>query len=379
MIDSHMSRRSLIGAGLGVGLAAGFAPGVLAAPFKARLARPAKPLVIGHRGCSALRPEHTLGSYAKAIADGADFIEPDLVSTKDGVLIARHENNIAETTDVSTRPEFAARKTTKTVDGEQVTGWFTEDFTLAEIKTLRAKERLGALRPESHGYDGKFQVVTFEEIADFVAAESAARGRVVGVIPELKHSTYFASIGLPLEQRFLDRLHASAYLQTAPVIVQSFEIANLKWLRPRLDGLGNVQLLQLTMPGSMRPADVVAKGSGPTFDQMHSDAGLAEMATYADWISPYNMALLGRDKDGKLLAQGTGLADRAHAAGLLVSTWTFRPENYFLPMDLRDGTDQGKRNPAGSIAEIRRYLALGIDSFFTDDPAIGRQAVDGRA
>ncbi|QSR17311.1 glycerophosphodiester phosphodiesterase family protein [Novosphingobium sp. KA1] len=374
MID----RRSLVGAGLGVGLAAGFGPGVLAAAARARPARPARPLVIGHRGCSALRPEHTLGSYAKAIADGADFIEPDLVSTRDGVLIARHENNIAETTDVSARPEFAGRKATKTIDGEQVTGWFTEDFTLAEIKSLRAKERLGALRPESHAHDGRFQVVTFEEIADFVAAEAAARGRVIGVIPELKHSTYFGSIGLPLEQRFLDRLHASAYLQSAPVIVQSFEIANLKWLRARLDALSNVQLLQLTVPGSMRPADVVARGAGPTFDQMHSDAGLAEIARYADWISPNNLALLGRDKDGKLLPQGTGLVERAHAAGLLVSTWTFRPENYFLPADLRDGTEQGKHNPAGSVAEIRRYLALGIDSFFTDDPAIGRQAVDGR-
>ncbi|WP_334185013.1 glycerophosphodiester phosphodiesterase family protein [Novosphingobium sp.] len=382
MIESPFSRRSLIRTGAGVAagtFAASIMPSAIAAPVPAARQRPAKPLVIGHRGASALRPEHTLASYAKAIADGADFIEPDLVATKDGMLIARHENNIAETTDVADHAEFAARKTTKTIDGEQVTGWFTEDFTLAEIKTLRAKERLGPLRPESHGYDGRFQVVTFEEIADFAAAEAAARGRVIGVIPEIKHSTYFASIGLPLEQRFLDRVHASAYLQTAPLIVQSFEVSNLKWLRQRLDGLGKVQLMQLTVPGKMRPADLAAKGSGPSFDDLHTPAGLAEMATYADWISPYNLALIARDKDNRLAAKPSDLIANAHKAGLLVSTWTFRPENYFLPADLRSAGGDGSRNPEGSIAEIRRYLALGLDAFFTDDPAIGRKAVDERA
>jgi glycerophosphoryl diester phosphodiesterase len=382
MIESPFSRRSLIRTGAGVAagtFAASIMPSAIAAPVPAARQRPAKPLVIGHRGASALRPEHTLASYAKAIADGADFIEPDLVATKDGVLIARHENNIAETSDVADHAGFAARKTTKTIDGEQVTGWFTEDFTLAEIKTLRAKERLGPLRPESHGYDGRFQVVTFEEIADFAAAEAAARGRVIGMIPEIKHSTYFASIGLPLEQRFLDRVHASAYLQTAPLIVQSFEVSNLKWLRQRLDGLGNVQLMQLTVPGKMRPADLAAKGSGPSFDDIHTPAGLAEMATYADWISPYNLALIARDKDNRLAAKPSDLIANAHKAGLLVSTWTFRPENYFLPADLRSSGGDGARNPEGSIAEIRRYLALGLDAFFTDDPAIGRKAVDERA
>ncbi len=386
MIQSPLSRRLLIRTGAGVAastLAASVMPPAMAvtgsAPISAARQRPAKPLVIGHRGASALRPEHTLASYAKAIADGADFIEPDLVATKDGVLIARHENNIAETTDVADHPEFATRKTSKSIDGEQVTGWFTEDFTLAEIKTLRAKERLGPLRPESHGYDGRFQVVTFEEIADFVAAEAAARGRTIGVIPEIKHSTYFASIGLPLEQHFLDRVRASAYLRTAPLIVQSFEVSNLKWLRQRIGDLGNVQLMQLTVPGKVRPADLAAKGSGPTFDDLHTPAGLAEMATYADWISPYNLALIARDKDNRLAAKPSDLIANAHKAGLLVSTWTFRPENYFLPADMRSSGGDGARNPEGSIAEIRRYLALGLDAFFTDDPAIGRKAVDERA
>lgn len=382
MNTTLVSRRSLMRAGASAavaGLAATMAPDAVAATaplVRRHPARPAKPLVIAHRGASALRPEHTLAAYAKAIADGADFIEPDLVATRDGVLIARHENNIAETTDVADHPEFAARKATRTIDGEAVTGWFTEDFTLAEIKTLRAKERLGPLRPISHAFDGQFQVATFEEIADFVAAEASARGRSIGVIPELKHSTYFASIGLPLEQRFLDRVRASRYLRTTPVIVESFEVSNLKWLRERIGDLGNVQLMQLTVPGSMRPVDLAAAGRGPTFDDLHTPRGLAQIATYADWLSPYSLALITRDKDGRLAPQATSLIADAHKAGLLVSTWTFRPENYFLPSDLRDSAGDAARNPAGSVAEIRRYLAAGIDAFFTDDPALGRQAVD---
>lgn len=337
---------------------------------------PAKrPLVVAHRGASALRPEHTLASYAKAIEDGADFIEPDLVSTRDGVLVARHENAITDTTDVARRPEFADRRKTRTIDGETITGWFTEDFTLAEIKQLRAIERLGDLRPESKGFNGQFQIVTFEEIADFAAAEASARGRLIGVIPEIKHSTYFAGIGLPLEQRVLDRIAASSYLQTAPVVLQSFEVSNLRWLRERLEGQRNVELMQLTMPGPMRPADLAAKGSGPSYDDMHGEAGLAEMARYADWISPYNLALLGRDSEGNLLDTSTGLAQRAQAAGLKVGTWTLRPENYFLPANLRSAGGEAARNREGSIAEIMRYLALGLDGFFTDDPAIGREAV----
>lgn len=364
MSHFQLSRRSLFRIGVSAGLF-GMAPGMRAAPVPVKrsiVSGPLAvvPLVIGHRGASALRPEHTLAAYARAIADGADFIEPDLVSTRDGVLIARHENNIAETTDVSSRPQFADRRVTKTIDGETVTGWFTEDFTLAEIKSLRAKERLGALRPESQSYDGRFQVATFAEIADFVAAE--AKGRTVGIIPELKHSTYFASIGLPLEQRFLDCLDDSAYLRSAPVIVQSFEVTNLKWLRGRLEGRPNVELMQLTMPGG-RPADLAA--SGLTFDDLHTDAGLVDVATYAHWISPHTSAL-----------SPAGLVARAHAAGLRVATWTFRPENRFLPVDLRDNSGDGARNTQGSKTEIGRYLALGVDAVFTDDPAIGRAAVD---
>lgn len=377
MTDFHLTRRSLVGTSLAMTTLAATGTAAFAEPVGKAPARPAKPLVIGHRGASALRPEHTLASYAKAIEDGADFIEPDLVATSDGVLIARHENAITETTDVADHPEFADRKTTKIIDGESLTGWFSEDFTLAEIKTLRAKERLGPLRPESHGYNGQFQIVTLEEIADFVAAEAAARGRMIGMIPEIKHSSYFSEIGLPLEQRLLDRIDASAYLQTAPLIIQSFEVSNLKWLRPRIAGQANIELLQLTMPIDVRPPDLFRRGEGPTYNEMHAPRGLAELATYADWLSPWNVALLGRDKDENLLDTPTGLTENAHQAGLKVSTWTFRPENYFLPRQMRSEAGDGARNVDGSIAEIRRYLALGIDSFFTDDPAIGRMAVDG--
>lgn len=335
-----------------------------------------KPLVFGHRGCSALRPEHSLGSYAKAIADGADYIEPDLVITKDGVLVARHENNIVETTDVAAHPEFAGRRTSKTVDGEVQTGWFVEDFTLAELKTLRAIERLGALRPESQSYNGKFQVLTFDEIIDFTAAEAAARGRTIGLVPELKHSTYFAGIGLPLEDRFLATIAAHDYTRRFPLEIQSFEIANLRYLRRKLGRPANVRLMQLIGDGSVRPADVVAAGGTLTFGAMMKPAGLADVAGYADVIAPSTRAVIPLGPDGRLAAPTTLVAD-AHAAGLLVRVWTFRPENHFLAADFRNADGDGARNPTGSIAEIRRYLAAGLDGFFTDDPALGRAAVDG--
>jgi len=335
-----------------------------------------KPLIFGHRGCSALRPEHTLGSYAKAIQDGADFIEPDLVSTRDGVLVARHENNIAETTDVGARPEFAARKTTKTIDGMPVTGWFTEDFTLVELKTLRAVERLKTIRPESSSYNGQFQVLTFDEIIDFTAAESAARGRIVGLVPELKHSTYFTSIGLAPEDRFLARLAAHEYTRRAPVQVQSFEVANLRYLRRKIGRRANIKLLQLVGPDAMIPPDVAAAKGQLTFGEMTAPAGLREMATYADVVAPEVRGVIPLGADGKLGLVKPIVAN-AHAAGLQVVIWTFRPENMFLAGDFKNDAGPTARNTAGSIAEIRRYIASGIDGFFTDDPALGRAAVDG--
>ncbi|HEX7872032.1 MAG TPA: glycerophosphodiester phosphodiesterase [Sphingobium sp.] len=369
----RMSRRQAIGAGGAVIAAAAItSSGSGAAVTPPR----AKPLVFAHRGASALRPEHTLGSYAKAIADGADFIEPDLVMTKDGVLVVRHENNIAETTDVAAHPEFAARKTTKAIDGEQQTGWFTEDFTLAELKTLRAVERLGAVRPESQRYDRQFQLLTLDEVIDFAAAEAAARGRVIGIVPELKHSTYFAGIGLPMEDRFLAVLAAHDYTVKNPVQVQSFETANLRYLRGRIGKSPNVKLVQLVGDPRMVPADVAAAGGKTTYGDMLNPAGMKAMAVYADVLAPPTRMVIPLDAQGKLAAP-TSLVANAHAVGLTVCIWTFRPENRFLAADFRNDAGDNARNEAGSVAEMRRYIAAGVDALFSDDPGLARQAVDG--
>lgn len=333
-----------------------------------------KPLVFAHRGASALRPEHTLASYAKAIADGADYVEPDLCSTKDGVLVARHEAYLSETTDVASHPEFASRKTRKTIDGESHDGWFVDDFTLAELKTLRAAERIPAYRPGSAQYNGMFQVATFEEIIDFVAAEAAARGRIIGIVPELKHSTYFASVGLPLEDRFLAILDAHDYTRRNPVEIQSFEVANLKYLRGKLGRRANLRIMQLVIGQDVRPMDVAAAGGKLTFAQMCTPAGLRDIAQYADVVAPPTRSIIPLKKDGSL-AEPTSLVEDAHKAGLRVEPWTFRPENQFLAADFRDGGSLQARNEAGSIAEMKRYIAVGLDGFFTDDPALGRAAV----
>ena len=330
--------------------------------------------VFGHRGASALRPEHTLASYAKAVQDGADFIEPDLVISKDGVLIIRHENNIAETTDIAKHPEFADRKTEKTIDGQKQVGWFVEDFTLAELKTLRAVERLPKLRPQNAALDGRFDLVTWQEMIDFAAAESLARGRPIGLVPEIKHSTYFASIGMPMEDRFLATLAAHDYTRRAPLVIQSFEIANLRYIRSKLGRPANTRLMQLTIGMDVRPADVVKAGGTLTFQRMMAPAGLAEIAGYADILAPDTRAIIPLAADGTLGAVAPVTAD-AHKAGLVVMPWTFRPENVFLAKNFRNGEGDAARNPAGSIAEIRACLAAGIDGFFTDDPAIGRQAL----
>ncbi len=333
--------------------------------------------VIAHRGASAWRPEHTLAAYARAIADGADFIEPDLVMTKDGVMVARHENEIGGTTDVADHPEFAARRTGKMIDGEEVGGWFSEDFTLAELKTLRARERLPQLRGTRD--DGQFPIATLDEIIALVAAEATACGRVIGIIPEIKHGTYFRKIGLPLEDPLLATLAAHDYTRGAPVEIQSFEIGNLKYLRRMLagDAHKHIRLLQLLGDGGEQPYDVTAAGGKLGYVQMMTPAGLREIATYADAIGPSVRAIIPLQPDGTL-ATPTALVRDAHAAGLEVHPYTFRPENQFQPRNLWLGSDPRTRNEAGSIAEIRRYLDAGIDAFFTDDPALGRRALDGR-
>ena len=332
----------------------------------------AKPLIFAHRGASALRPEETLAAYEKAIADGADFIEPDLVPTKDGVLVARHESNITETTDVAAHPEFAARQAVKVIDGRRQDGWFTEDFTLAELKTLRAKERLGALRPESMGFDGRFEIATLDEIV----ALAARSKKPVGLIPELKHPTYFAGLGFDTPGKLVAAIKASAYLKRAPVIVQCFEVATLKRLHKELAGRRNVALLQLIQSADVKqPADVVAAGGALTFDEMVTPEGLAEIATYAQWIGPPLRRVIPLDAAGNAGVPSALIAD-ARRAGLKMGVFTFRPENQFLPANLRQGADTA-RSPQGMIADVRSFVAAGVDGFFTDDPALGRAAVEG--
>ncbi|HWI86208.1 MAG TPA: glycerophosphodiester phosphodiesterase [Sphingomonas sp.] len=361
---AEYTRRDAVAMGAVAALSTGAS---LAAPVRRDV------LVFGHRGASALRPEHTLASYEKAIEDGADYIEPDLVCTRDGVLVARHENNIVQTTDVAARPEFAARKMTKTVDGQPQEGWFVEDFTLAELKTLRAIERLPQLRPANAAMNGRFDVPTWQEIVDLASAQGARRGRKIGLVPELKHSTYFAGIGLPLEDRFLATL-SHDLARRCPIEIQSFEIANLRYLRNKLGRPAHVRLMQLVEPGAGRPADVVTTGAGPIYAEMITPDGLAEVARYADVIAPPIRAIIPLGADGTL-GQPTRLVADAHKAGLLVHIWTFRPENYFLAADFREGTDPAFRNEAGSIREIQAYVRAGIDGFFTDDPGLGRRAL----
>jgi glycerophosphoryl diester phosphodiesterase len=334
---------------------------------------PPRPVVIAHRGASGERPEHTLEAYRLAIEQGADFVEPDLVSTRDGVLVCRHENEISGTTDVASRPAFAARRATKTIDGEAVTGWFTEDFTLAEIRTLRARERLPALR--GRALDGRFDVPTFEELLDLVARENARpdrRGRPVGVYPETKHPSYFEGLGLALERPLLEALRRHGLDRAdAPVFIQSFEVGNLR----RLAGLSRVPLVQL-IDAQGRPWDFTAGRLARTYAEMVRPEGLRDIAAYARGVGVHKSLVVPRDRGGRSRPPTTLVRD-AHAAGLLVHVWTLRAENEFLPAELRRGQDPGA---LGDMAgEVRLLLQAGVDGFFTDHPAIGLATRDASA
>lgn len=334
------------------------------------------PLVMAHRGASALRPEHTLASYARAIADGADYIEPDLVPTRDGVLVARHESNIATTTDVAGHPEFASRKRSVMIDGRTETGWFTTDFTLQELKRLRAKERLADVRAHNTRYDGHFDIPTFEEIIDFVAAEAATRGREIGLIPEIKNSTHFHQMGYAPEDMFLQVIAAHEYTRYCPLEVQSFESGNLKFLYDRVKNINpRARLMFLMGERGERVPDTLTAEQGTTFGELMTLAGLQQVRRHADAIGPSNTDIIPRDASGAWL-RPSSLIEDAHRAGLLVHSYTFRPENRFLPLQLRNDRGDNVRNPQGAIAEIQRYLDLGLDGFFTDDPALGRQAIE---
>jgi glycerophosphoryl diester phosphodiesterase len=317
-------------------------------------------LLIAHRGASGLRPEHTLAGYELAARMGADYLEPDLVSTADGVLVARHEAEIGETTDVAERPEFADRHTTKIIDGQPYTGWFVEDLTLAELKSLRATERLPLLRQRNTIYDRRFEVPTFDEILALRDRLSVELGREIGVYPETKHPSYFASIGSPLEPALVDALsRAGLNRPDAPVFVQSFETANLVRLRAVLE----VPLVQL-LEAEGAPADFVADGDPRSYADLVTPAGLAGIAGYADAIGPEKSQVIARDPDGAL-AEPTALVAEAHAAGLQVHAYTFRNENHFLPANLRSGPADSEYGD--SFAEYAAFLAAGLDGLFTDN------------
>jgi glycerophosphoryl diester phosphodiesterase len=339
-----------------------------------------EPIVIGHRGASGYLPEHTLAAYFVAVEQGADYIEPDLVMTKDGVLVARHENEISGTTDVADRPEFADRRKTKSIDEVETTGWFTEDFTLAELKTLKAKERLPDTRPDNTRFDGQFQVPTFAEVLDLVRAmnlrfqaearqQGLAQARTLGVYPETKHPTYFDSLGLSMEVPLIRTLRQKEMEDgSTPVFIQSFETGNLR----ELNGLTDLPLVQL-INNTGKPYDFVVNGDPRTYADLATPAGLAEIATYADGVGVNKALIIPRTTDGRLGTPTALIAD-AHAAGLIVHGWTFRAENTFLPVEFRSSDDP---NALGDMAgEVTAFLEQGMDGFFTDHPVIGVVARD---
>lgn len=352
------------------------------------------PLVIAHRGASGYLPEHTLEGYRRAIALGADFIEPDLVSTKDGVLVVRHEPMLSGTTDVADRPEFAGRKTTRKLDGIETTDWFANDFTLAEIKTLRAKQ-VFADRDQSH--NGKYEIPTFQEVIDLAKAESARTGRTIGIYPETKHPTYHAALGLAFEDKLLDMLTDAGWTQkSSPVFIQSFETANLKYLRKKTqlrlvqlvdgDGVDKDGKVTLAAPFD-RPYDFAVLGDSRTFPDMLSPEGLKEIATYADGVGPWKVYLIGARQtigpdgkpkdlngDGKIderdrnVIAPTNVVKDAHAAGLVVHPWAYRSEAHRLAADYNNDP----------VAEYKAHLALGIDGMFTDFTDHAVKARDGK-
>ena len=363
--------------GLAEGLAEGVAAGAVAAPGATRARRP---LVIAHRGASGYVPEHTLASYFIAIECGADFIEPDLVMTKDRVLVARHENEIGTTTDVAAHPEFAGRHTCKVVDGTQIRGWFTEDFTLEELKTLRVRERIPDIRPQNTRFDGQFTIASFEEILDLLQSAGHSRQAQarrlglprpapIGVYPETKHPSYFRALGLAMEEPLVDVLERYGYAgRHASAFIQSFEVGNLRTLHT-FTRLPLVQLIE----SCGAPYDLAASGDPRTYADLVTPKGLDELCRYAAAIGPAKALVIGRSATDDLTAPGPLVAE-AHARALQVHAWTFRAENSFLPRQFRSNTDPAAPGDLGG--ELRAYLAAALDGFFTDQPDLGVRSRD---
>lgn len=328
-------------------------------------------IIIAHRGASGYRPEHTLEAYDLGIEQGSDFVEPDLVITKDGVLICRHENEISGTTNVAEIQKFANRKTTKVIDGQSTTGWFTEDFTLAELKELRCRERLPQLRKENVAFNDQFQIPTLQEVIELVRRRSKQLGRTIGIYPETKHPSYFRSIGLPMETKLVQKLNAFGWVnEQAPAFIQSFEVQNLRQLK----SLTQVRLVQLidSEDGPFDSALAAQRTGAPKllYSDMITDAGLKAIRMYAHGIGVAKNLIVPRDKQRNRMP-ATDLIVRAHKHGLAVHAWIFRNESMFLPLDQTN-------DPA---AELKQFFDLGIDGLFADFPdtaVAARKAPAGR-
>ncbi|MEU4213274.1 glycerophosphodiester phosphodiesterase [Streptomyces sp. NPDC026206] len=378
--EQRPGRRTVLGAAAALGAGAvalgGAAPAV-AATDKAAGGHGGSykdlpvPTVVGHRGACGYRPEHTFGSYEYALANGADVIEQDVVPTKDGHLVCRHENDITATTDVASHPEFASRKTTKTVDGEKHTGWFTEDFTLAELKTLRAKERIPGTRQHNTLYDGHWQVPTFEEVLKWAEDQGRKRGRRIWLHVETKHPTYFRKAGLGLEERLAKLLRRYGRAgRDGCTFVQSFEPSSLQRLNRLGVGCPKVLLLD-DLP--TRPWDFVEANDPRTVADLITPKGLTWVSGFAQGIGPWVNQIIPRDKDDRL-TEPTTLVRDAHAAGLILHPYTMRNENSFLPADFRRGSDPNAYGDA--FAAFKAYFATGIDGIFSDNPDTAALARD---
>ncbi len=320
-----------------------------------------KPLIIAHRGASGERPESTLMAFRLAIAEGADFIEPDLVLTKDGHFVVRHENEISQTTDVALRPEFESRLTTRQIQGQAVSGWFTEDFTLEELKTIRCRERLPKLRPESVKFNGQESIPTYQEVIDLAKSESARLKRTVGTYPEMKHASYFAGIGLPMEARLADILKQNDLdSPTAPVFIQCFDVLPLKTIMT----MCKAPRIQLVSPEG-GPTDVTLR-----YKDMVSASGMKAIAAYANGVGP-DWSMVIPTVDGGL-GPASALVGAAHAAGLAVHPWTVRAENVFLPPKLRNGTDPAAFGDVNAV--YKALYGAGVDGLFSDFPGLAVKA-----
>ena len=325
-----------------------------------------RPLVIAHRGASGYRPEHTRAAYALAFALGADAVEPDIVSTRDGVLVLRHENEISATTDVASRPEFADRRTTKHVDGVALTGWFTEDFTWDELRTVRSRERIPEVRAANTAFDGWYGILRLKDVLRMIDDASDAARRQITMVAEIKHADYFSSIGLPLDELFAAEI--AGWATGENLVVEAFEQTVLERLRRR--GVPGRSVFLVEAKGA--PADLVARDGARarTYAEHLTDAGLARLATEVHGISVNKQLLLDIDRAGKLVGS-TDLVDRAHEAGLSVYCWTLRPENRFLPRQLRSGARPGGHGDWPT--EFRTLLDSGVDGVFADQPDLVRE------